>query len=168
MKTTTNRVATLASLTGLLLTAGIAWAGPDSDRTLNGDADQCFAETERAVSGANAASLSTAPCTRALRFEPISRQDRSAMLHNRGIIEQAQGDLQSAKTSFARAVRLSATVDSRNLALAQVAHRLGDLPLAVEQYDLLIESGYVDEDSAARERILSNRQKAAASMVAGQ
>ena len=65
----------------------------------------------------------------------LSRQDKSAFLHKIGIIQQAQGDLVAAKASFEGTVRLSTTVDMRNLALAQVALKLGDYGVALEQYD---------------------------------
>lgn len=151
---------------GLLISATAAAAEPSAAATLNGNADQCFDAARKAATIENPAKLSTAPCRRALRHEPISRADRSAMWHNRGIIEQAQGDLEAAKKSFARAVYLSSTVDKRNLALAQVAHKLGDYSLAVEQYDLWIEEGQAAKDAEVRDSTLANRQSAAELMVA--
>ena len=156
---------TLAAI-GLIFSATAVAAEPATGPSLNGDADQCFEAARKAVTIEKPANLSTAACRRALRHEPISRADRSAMWHNRGIIEQANGDLKAAKTSFARAVYLSSTVDKRNLALAQVAHKLGDYSLAVEQYDLWIEAGQAAQDAEARESTLANRQSAAESMVA--
>jgi tetratricopeptide (TPR) repeat protein len=135
-----------------------------SPGTLNGDADQCFAETRKAVAGAAVSELSAASCRRALRHDPISRQDRSAMLHNRGLIQQALGELEKARASFAHAVRLSTTVDVRNLALAQVAHRLGDFELAVEQYDLWIAAVADGPTSATLSTVVANREIAAASI----
>ena len=155
---------TLAAI-GLVLSTAAAYAEPPATPSLNGNADLCFDEARKAVSADKTADLSTMPCRRALRHEPISRADRSAMLHNRGIIEQAQGDLKAAKVSFAQAVRLSVTVDRRNLALAQVAHKLGDFDLAVQQYDLWIEQGSSGQDAESRERTLANRQQAARSLA---
>ncbi len=160
----TYSLKTLATI-GLVLSATAANAGPAAGPTLNGNADQCFEEARKAVSIDTAADLSTAACRRALRHEPTSRADRSAMWHNRGIIEQAQGDLEAAKRSFSRAVYLSSTVDKRNLALAQVAHKLGDVDLAVEQYDLWIETVSDVQDAGTRARTLANRQEAARSLA---
>ncbi len=159
-----NSRKTLAAI-GLALFAAAAAAEPAAQSSLNGNADQCFDEAQRAVTVDNPVGLSTMPCRRALRHEPISRADRSAMLHNRGLIEQAQGDLEAAKASFTQAVRLSVTVDRRNLALAQVAHKLGDFELAVEQYDLWIEQAASAQDAESRERTLANRRQAAHSLV---
>ena len=150
----------------VLAIALVAAYGAGADN-LNGDAEQCYAETEKAVEGAAPDSLSTAPCRRALRFELISRADRSAMLHNRGIILNAKVDLEGAKTSFAQAVRLSTTVDKRNLALAQVAQKLGDTELAIEQYELLRDSGLAEEDPAAYATVLNNLAVATAALADG-
>ncbi len=132
---------------------------------LDGDAERCFAETERAVQGAEPASLSTASCRRALRYEPISRADRSAMLHNRGVIQQAQGDLDGAMASFTHAVRLSTTLDKRNLALAQVAQKLGEHEIAIEQYELLSGSGLKDSDPEAYGVVMKNLAVATAALA---
>jgi tetratricopeptide (TPR) repeat protein len=138
----------------------------DSSRlqTLNGDAEQCFAEAEKAALGESANDLSTVPCRRALRQEPLSRQDRSATLHNRGVIQQAKGDLEKARSSFAHAVRLSTTVDMRNLALAQAAHKLGEFALAVEQYDVWIAAVADGQPTASLNTVLANREIAAAAL----
>lgn len=128
--------------------------------------DQCFQETVRVAQGADPDTLSTIACRRALRLEPLSRQDRSAMLHNRGIIEQAQGDLAAAKVSFERAVRLSKTVDIRNLALAQVAIKLGDYRVAFEQYDLLAASDFAADSEKVLSSVHANRAQAMQALFA--
>lgn len=153
--------------TRLLITLAVLLplATAAADSALNGDAAQCFAETERAIQGVEPESLSTAACRRALRFEMIGRADRSAMLHNRGLIEQAKGDLEAARTSFARAVRLSTTVDKRNLALAQAAQQLGEYELAIEQYELLKDSELA-KDAQTYSSIVHNL--AVATAAAGQ
>jgi len=109
---------------------------PDQNRIGN----LCFEETVKVANGADPESLSTIHCTRVLRVKSLGREDRSAMLYNRGVIQRAQGNLVAAQDSFQRAVYLSRTVDRRNLALAEVARELGDYRAALKQYDLLIES----------------------------
>ena len=145
---------------GLFATSDSVAGEQVADYSLNGNADLCFAEAGKAVRGVDSENLSTMPCRRALRHESIGRADRSAMYHNRGIVEQAQGNLESAKASFARAVQLSGAVDKRNLALAQVAHRLGDLELAIRQYDLVIREGESAVDAASMQRVIANRRRA--------
>jgi tetratricopeptide (TPR) repeat protein len=161
MKSFRNPIAVTFICAGILgASVALADQSPRSF-SLNGNADLCFAEAEKASAATDASELSTMPCRRALRNDPISRADRSAMLHNRGVIEQAQGNLEAAKASFARAVRLSATIDQRNLALAQVAHKLGDLELAIRQYDLVIRESTTVADASATRRVIANRRSAA-------
>ncbi len=160
-----NAIRTVAVI-GLITIAGIAQAEPTSGASLNGNADLCFNEAQRAIGGADPATLSAASCRRALQHDPISRADRSAMLHNRGLIEQAKGDLERALVSFSNAVRLSTTVDIRNLALAQAAHRQGEFALAVEQYDLLLKADYLAQDADALAKTETNRRLAADALVA--
>ncbi|MDH3615927.1 MAG: hypothetical protein OEQ90_05575 [Gammaproteobacteria bacterium] len=124
------------------------------------NADRCFEETVRVANGAEPATLSTTACRRALRVKPLSRQDRSAILYNSGIIQQAQGNLAAAKASFERAARLSKTVDMRNLALAQVALKLGDYRVAFEQYDLLAASDFAADSEKVRVSVVANREQA--------
>lgn len=81
------------------------------------------------------------------------------MLYNRGLIQQAQGDLVAAKTSFEKAVRLSNTVDKRNLALAQVSLKLGDYGVAFEQYELLAASDFAAESDAIWSSVVANREQ---------
>ncbi len=133
-------------------------AGPSFAGT--GYANLCFEETVKVANGADPDTLTTIHCTRALRSHPLSRQDRSAMLHNRGIILQAQGDLAAARRSFERAVSLSNTVDQRNLALALVAHKLGDYRVAFAQYDLLLASDFAVDSDAVVPAVVANRAQA--------
>ncbi len=160
-----NAITTVAVI-GLMTIAGVAQAEPTTGVSLNGNADLCFNEAQRAIGGADPATLNTAPCRRALQHDPISRADRSAMLHNRGLIEQAKGDLERALVSFSNAVRLSTTVDIRNLALAQAAHSQGEFALAVEQYDLLLKADYLAQDADALAKTEINRRLAADALVA--
>ena len=132
------------------------------------NAGPCYEETVRANSGADPNTLSTVACRRALRSEVLSRQDKSAFLHNVGIIQQAQGDLVAAKASFESAVRLSTTVDMRNLALAQVAFKLGDYRVALEQYDLLVASDFTGDSEAIRLAVAANREKAMQALTQAQ
>ena len=136
MKTTTNIAAAIL----LLAAAHTVAAGPTPNRPVYGHSELCYQQTVLASQGAKADELSTVSCTRALRDTPMRASDKSVVLYNRGIIERARGDTAAARDSFERAVRLSATVDTRNLALAQLAHRQGDYAVAIEQYELLIEA----------------------------
>ena len=124
------------------------------------NANLCFEETVKIADGANPASLSTFRCNRALRVKLLGRENQSAILYNRGIIQKAQGDLVAAQASFKKAVRLSRTVDKRNLALAEVARELGDYRVAVEQYDLLTDSDFAADSSKLRAAVLARREGA--------
>lgn len=146
----------LASL--LMINAGIAY-GADLDLGLNRNADLCFEQTVNAANGAAPETLSTLYCARALKVTPLSRQDRSAILYNRGIIQRAQGDIVAARASFERAVRLSNTVDRRNLALAEVARELGDYLAALEQYDLLTRSAFADDSANILVAVIERREE---------
>ena len=125
----------------MVINVGTAF-GADWEVFQDQNANLCFEETVNVAKGADPGSLKTIYCTRALRVEPLSREDRSAILYNRGIIEKAKGDFIAARASFERAVRLSRTVDRRNLALAEIAREFGDYRVAMEQYDLLLESEF--------------------------
>ena len=127
---------------GSFIQTGVANAeDPTPGFNMNGNADACYEQTLLAAAGADPTTLKIRVCNRALRFRPLSRDDKSAMYHNRGILEQAQGDLAAARNSFERAVYLAREVDKRNIALAQLAYRQGDYDLARQQYDLLLEAG---------------------------
>lgn len=143
----------------MMLSVGIAYGGqwefiPDRN------ADLCFEETVNVANGADPETLSTIYCTRALRDKPLGREDRSALLYNRGIIQQARGDLIAARTSFEMAVGLSKTIDKRNLALAEVARDLGDYSVAMEQYDLLAESSFAADSEDVFVALVARRQEA--------
>lgn len=133
---------------------------------VNQNADMCFEQTVKVANGADPQSLSTIYCTRALRVRPLGREDRSAILFNHGIIQNAQGNLIAARASFEKAVRLSRTVDQRNLALAEVARELGDYRVALEQYDLLATSAFAAESEDLRVAVSARREEANASYFA--
>ena len=143
----------------LMINVGVA-----SDTNVGSDQNRighlCFEETVKVANGVDPNSLSTAYCMRALRHEPLGREDRSAMLYNRGIIQRAQGDLVAARTSFEMAVNLSRTIDRRNLALAEVARQLGDYRAALEQYDLLVESPFASDSEDLRAAVVARQQDA--------
>lgn len=149
----------------MIINVGIAYgdhwkAGQDSN------ADRCFQETVAVANGADAQTLRTIYCTRALRAESLRPEDRSAILYNRGIIQRAQGDLVAAQESFDKAVRLSRTIDRRNLALAEVARSLGDYLVALEQFDLLTESGFGAESEGVPEALTARRMETSAAYFA--
>lgn len=143
-----------------------ATGDPDSlTRPLGGQADLCYRETLAATAGKAQDQLSTVACARALRQTPLSREDRSIVLYNRGLIQRAQGRDAAARTSFERAVALSRSVDMRNLALAQQAHKQGDYAVAVQQYQLILESPIAADDVRKyRETIKRNRATAMLSL----
>ncbi len=127
--------------------AHVSVAGPATEsRPLQGQADLCYLETKQAAADISPEALSTVACARALRQQSLSREDESIVLHNRGLIERAQGRDDAALRSFERAVALSRKVDMRNLALAQQAHEQGDYAVALQQYRLILESPYAAED----------------------
>jgi len=136
----------------MMINVGIAF-GQDQNANL------CFEETVNVANGADLDSLSTIYCTRALRVEPLGRDDRSAILYNRGIIQRAQGDLIAARASFEKAVRASRTVDRRNLALAEVARESGDYRVALEQYDLLTKADFVVGSDDVRVAVFARREE---------
>lgn len=125
------------------------------------NADLCFEETVNVANGADPETLSTLYCTRALRDKPLGQEDRSALLYNRGIIQKARGDLIAARTSFEKAVRLSKTVDERNLALAEVARDLGDFSVAMEQYDLVAQSAFAADSKEVLLALVARRDETA-------
>ena len=142
----------------VMCNAGIAF-GAEWDSGRNHNATLCFEQTELAANGSDPETLSTVNCTRALRVKTLPREERSAVLFNKGIIQQVQGDLAAAQLSFERAVSLSRTVDRRNLALAEVARELGDFRVAMEQYDLLAESAFVDGSADLRAEVVARREE---------
>ena len=123
----------------MMINVGVAFGG-HWDFAQDRNASLCFDETVKVANGAVPESLSTIYCDRALRARPISRKDRSAMLHNRGIIQKAQGDLSAAQ--------------------AEVARERGDYSVAVEQYDLLTESDFAIDSEELQGALLARRQEA--------
>ena len=142
----------------MMVNVGIAF-GAHWEFAQDQSANLCFEETVNVANGAVPETLSTIYCTRALRVKPLGREDRSAILYNRGIIEKAQGDLVAARASFKKAVRLSRTVDRRNLALAEVARELSDYRVALEQYDLLTESAFAVDSENVRVAVFARREE---------
>ncbi len=140
----------------MLITGGTAF-GDHWKASVNHNVELCFEETVKVANGADPATLSTSPCTRALRAD-LSRKNESATLYNRGVVQRAQGYLVAARKSFEKAVQLSGQIDQRNLALAEVARELGDFDVAFEQYDLLARSGCGSEELHAA--VLARRGEA--------
>lgn len=155
----------------MMLNVGIA-SGAESGFIPWRNAELCFEETVNAANGADPKTLSTIHCTRALRDRPLGKplasDDRSAILYNRGIIQKTRGDLVAARASFEMAVRLSKTVDKRNLALAEVARELGDYSVALEQYDLVAKSAFAADSATIQIALLARREEieAGGTMVA--
>ncbi|HEY5643719.1 MAG TPA: tetratricopeptide repeat protein [Woeseiaceae bacterium] len=141
-----------------MINAGVAY-GAGLDFGLNRNAELCFEQTVHVANGAAPETLSTIYCARALKVTPLGRQDRSAILYNRGIIQKAQGDFVAARASFEKAVRLSNTVDRRNLALAEVARELGDYLTALEQYDLLTRSAFAVDSANVLVAVVERREE---------
>ena len=131
---------------------------------MNRNAELCFEETVRARDGAAADSLKTLYCSRALKSDAQGREHRSRMFHNLGIIQEAKGDMDEAMRSYRRAVRHTRHVDMRNLALAQLAHKLGEYEIALEQYNRLVDSDFAKDRGEVREKIARNRARALESL----
>lgn len=148
--------AVLAAAAVSLGASGVCLAQLEKNAVQRGD--RCYQETVKAVGGIRPERLTIAPCTRALKAQPLSLENKSAILHNQGIVQQAKGDLKGAKTSFYRSVQLARKVDKRNLALAQTALATADYTLAIEQYDLLIASQVLESELQAV--VLRNRDRA--------
>ena len=144
-------------LTALVGAVPAVLAGPNPwANVMSTYADACYQQARLADQQQNAAGLSIRSCNRALNFQQLNREDRSVVLHNRGVIELTLGNDQAARTSFARSVRLTRKVDMRSLALAQLAHKQGDFRTAVEQYDKLLQAA--DPGMATyRDAIVRNR-----------
>jgi cytochrome c553 len=151
-----NKTILLAG-TLMMINAGLA-AGAGLGTGQSEVGNSCFKETVKVANGVDPDSLSTIHCSRALKAKLLSRENQSAMLFNRGIIQKAQGDLVAARTSFEKALRLSETVDKRNLALAEVARELGDHRVALEQYDLLAQASFGVDSDNVRTALLARRQ----------
>ena len=152
-------VKTLVSISVLMMINGGPALADHWNAGVNYNVQLCFEETEKVANGADPETLSTLYCTRALRAKWLSREDRSATHHNRGIVQKAQGHLVAAQESFEKAVHLSKTTDQRNVALAEVAFELGDYTVAYEQYDLLVKSAFVANSAGLREAMLARREE---------
>ncbi len=152
-------IKTIAFFTALMMiNTGTAF-GDHWKAGVNYNVDLCFEQTEKVASGADPETLSTLYCTRALRDKKLSREDRSTTLYNRGVIQQAQGSLVESRASFEKSVHLSKTIDQRNLALAEVARKLGDHRVAFEQYDLLADSEFARDSDDVQAAVLARREE---------
>ena len=101
-------------------------------------AERCLAQTEKARYGKDPAKLSIESCNRALREGPYTNENKSAVYHNRAIIELAKGNSSAARKSLELAVTLAPEVGLQHIALAQLAHRQGDYLVASQFYDALL------------------------------
>jgi Tfp pilus assembly protein PilF len=136
MKTITKIICFLMSLTSI----GEAAPAVEGDKmgTLPpGYAGLCYGQTLLLAESKPADALSVVSCNRALHNRIRDRNERSVVYHNRGIIEEARGELDAAYASFAKSVSLSRKIDMRNIALAQLAFKRGDYRVALKQYELL-------------------------------
>ena len=148
-----------------LFLATTALAGPsDNARPISGAADLCYHETVKVARG-DIDKLSTAACNRALRSDPLTRKDRSFVLYNRGIVQQAKGDLDAARSSLERSVKLADTLDLRHVALAQVAYKQGDYSVAVRMYEMLLESPATSPDIEKRRAVIEKNLALAVSAL---
>ena len=150
---------TIAFLGALMMINVCIASGAHWEAGVDQNANLCFEETVKVAEGADPATLRTVFCTRALRADILPRQQRSAVLFNKGIIQRAQGDLAAAQLSFERAVSLSRMVDRRNLALAEVARERGAYRVAMEQYDLLAKSTFAAGSEDLRAAILARQEE---------
>ncbi|HSG96477.1 MAG TPA: c-type cytochrome [Woeseiaceae bacterium] len=162
-----GKVAAAITFFGALMTftVGIAFGAQEVYEEHN--ANLCFDETVKVATGADPESLSTFRCTQALRVELLGRENESAILFNRGIIQRAKGDLVGARASFEKAVRLSRTVDRRNLALAEVARELGDYRVAARHYELVTRSDLVAASEGLRAAVFARLEDADTAYFAG-
>ncbi len=133
-----------------LAVATTALAAPsESPRPISGAADLCYQQTVKVARG-ELDNLSISACNRALRDAPLTRTDRSYVLYNRGIVQRAKGDLDAARASLERSVKLADTLDLRHAALAQVAYTQGDYSVAVRLYEMLLQSPSASPDVEKR------------------
>jgi len=148
-------------VTGLLFSGANALAQSSDPFYMSGAANACFKQTERAISGTSAVELSTAACNIALDNRPLSAEQEVSLLHNRGIIQLAQGYADAAFASFEQAIEKSSQAGQPHLALAQLAQKRGDLDRAVELYDQLLTEGISDPViKNNRDVIVNNRELA--------
>ena len=133
---------TQIAISGLLIAAATAAQAQSSDPFyMSGAANMCFEQAERAASGTPAVELSTASCNIALDNRPLGPQQEVAMLHNRGVIQMAQGYSDAATESFELAIKKSDRVGPPHVALAQLSLKRGNFRQALELYDAILESG---------------------------
>jgi tetratricopeptide (TPR) repeat protein len=104
----------------------------------NAAAETCFEQTALAAQGLDATTLSVKSCNKALRKWPHNSEYRSAVFHNRALIELAMNQPEAARKSLERAVYLSSEVGLQHLGLAQLAHKQGDYERAGQLYDTLL------------------------------
>ena len=128
-------------LTATLSTTASVTAEPaGSGSWHSADALACYAQTNRLSRGGDPDTLNTAHCNRALEQGPHTRDHQSAMLHNRGLIEMAQGNPEEARASLEASADLATEIGPQHLALAQLAARQGDRQRAMELYAALAAS----------------------------
>ncbi|MEM9300565.1 MAG: hypothetical protein AAGE01_00555 [Pseudomonadota bacterium] len=145
----------LAATMLFALTAPLAVAGPSGSKAaVMAHAERCFAQTELAARGD--ATPTPVWCSRALSGD-VSREQRSILLHNRGLILEALGDSAGARQSFETAVRLSRSTDMRNLALARAAHETGDYAQAIGQYTRLLSAEALAPSLMAQRPLLERK-----------
>ena len=135
MKTTIRVAIFIIALTHL----NTAFAG---DHAYFGDrnpaAETCFEQTALAAQGVDATTLSVKSCNKALHTGPHTSEYKSAVYHNRALIELAMNQPEAARDSLERAVDLSSEVGLQHLGLAQLAHKQGDYERAGQLYDALL------------------------------
>lgn len=133
---------TQIAFSGLLIVVSSSVLAQSSDPFyMSSAANMCFEQAERAASGTPAVELSTASCNIALDNRPLGPQQEVAMLHNRGVIQMAQGYNDAAVESFELAIEKSDRVGPPHVALAQLSLKRGNFRQALELYDAILESG---------------------------
>lgn len=134
MATTIRVVVFIIALTHL----NIAFAGESAYfGSRDPAAETCFKQTVLAAQGVDASTLSVKACNKALRRGPHTREHKSAMYHNRALIELAKGQPEAARESLEFAVDLASEVGLQHLALAQLAYKQGDYERAGQLYKAL-------------------------------
>ncbi len=148
-----------------LFLATTSLAGPTNDsRPISGAADLCYQQTVRVARG-DVEKLSIAACNRALRNDPLTRKDRSFVFYNRGIVQQAMGELDAARSSLERSVKLADRIDLRQLTLAQVAFKQGDYSVAVRLYEQILGSPNASPDIEKRRAVIEKNLALAVSAL---
>lgn len=101
-------------------------------------AEACYQQTVYAQAGKRAEELDTRSCDRALLRGPRRDSYRSDVLHNRAIIEMAQGKEKRGRASLEASVALALEVGKPHVALAVLAHRQGDYGRAYALYEQVL------------------------------